>query len=55
MLHQKLVPFHKNLPEISDKKDLYSLRKGLLPIHNPSFVLFDKVKEVIINVNLQLI
>lgn len=50
MLNPKLVPLHKNLPEINDRKDINPTRKGLQPHHNPSFILFDKISEVIINV-----
>ncbi len=53
MLNPKLVPLHRNLPDIVDKKDLYALRKGLLPAHNPSFVQLEKTRELILNVPLQ--
>ena len=50
MLNHKLAPLHRNLPEIIDKKDIYGMRKGLLPAHNPSFVQLEKIKELILNV-----
>jgi hypothetical protein len=52
MLNPKLVPLHRNLPDITDKKDLYALHKGLLPAHNPSFVQLEKIRELILNVRL---
>jgi hypothetical protein len=50
MLNPKLIAFHKNLPEITDKRELNALRKGMFPATNSSFVHLEKISDIIINV-----